>query len=110
LPNRAVHHCREVGPALPGADVLDVGDPDPVRGGRDEVTLDQIVADAHAQDSDRGEPVAISVLIGYGTITVKPIWVVSAGELSNVFTSSWLASQCGPEVGYRTPATPNTVE
>src|SRR5579862_657145 len=55
----AVHHCREVEPALPGADVLDVGDPEPVRGGRDEVALDQVVGDPDAWHPDGRAPVAL---------------------------------------------------
>src|SRR5215210_898884 len=49
----AVDDDREVQPALPAAQVGDVGNPQPVRRRRMEVALDEIVGDTNARDADR---------------------------------------------------------
>src|SRR5436309_6225197 len=49
----AVDHDREVEPALPAAQVGDVGDPELVRSRRLEVALNEIIRDAHARNADR---------------------------------------------------------
>src|SRR5712691_8410859 len=46
----AVHDHGEIQPALPGAQVGDVGDPESVRSRRLEVALDEIVGDTHARN------------------------------------------------------------
>src|SRR5439155_25998731 len=49
----AIEHDREVEPALPAAQVGDVGQPERVGLRRGEVAPDQIVGDAHTRDADR---------------------------------------------------------
>src|SRR5882724_3598635 len=49
----AVHDDSEIQPALPGAQVGDVGDPKSVRSRRLEVALDEIVGDTHARNTNR---------------------------------------------------------
>jgi hypothetical protein len=49
----AIDDDCEIEPALPSAQVGDVGDPQPVRGRRREVALHEVVGDAHAWHADR---------------------------------------------------------
>ena len=49
---KAVHDYCEIQPALPGAQVGDVGDPKSVRGRGPEVALDEIVGDTHARNAN----------------------------------------------------------
>jgi hypothetical protein len=49
-----VLHRREIQPALPRAQVGHVGDPEHVRRGRREVTVDEVIGDPDARHADRG--------------------------------------------------------
>jgi len=55
-PAVAVHHRRQVQPALPRPDVGDIRAPQPVDRGRVKVPLDEIGRGSHPRDADRGAP------------------------------------------------------
>ncbi len=55
----AVDHDGQVEPALPGAEVADVCDPEPVRRGGPEVAPDEVVGDADAGDADGAAAAAV---------------------------------------------------
>jgi hypothetical protein len=58
-PARDVLHRDQVEPALPGSEVGDVGDPEPVGRRGQEGAVDEVLADADAGHADR-RPAALS--------------------------------------------------
>jgi len=50
---------REIQPALPRAQIGDVGDPEHVRACRAEVALDEVIGDTDSGDADRRAPAAL---------------------------------------------------
>src|SRR3954451_13552258 len=106
----------EVEPALPGSEVGDVGDPDPVGRLGGEGAIDEVLADPNAGDADRGAPAPApdqtrDVGLAHQALHAQPATVprplagaiqaypVLLGVLSHRVALSWsrLRSVCSPD-------------
>jgi hypothetical protein len=75
-------HRDQVEPALPRSEVGDVGDPQPVRGGRQERAVDEVLADPNARDADGGPATLRRPQAGQAGLAHKTLDALAADPLA----------------------------